>query len=247
MGAVVRVIVTGTKGSTPRESGASMLVWRDGQSGSIGGGTLEFEAAKHARQMLAEGRQKMQMQQALGPELGQCCGGSVALEFELFTENTLPKTTAATPIWIFGAGHVGRALAGVLAPFPEYSITLIDTEPARFPTDLPTGVTPLTAVKMQALVSHAPTDTQHFIMTMSHKIDLEICHALLNHSFAYAGLIGSKTKWARFGKNLQKLGHASDDIKRITCPIGDTSLGKAPQAIAVGIAHGLLVKPGGRE
>ena len=77
---------------------------------------------------------------------------------------------------------------------------------------------------------------------MSHGIDLDLCNALLNHGFAYAGLIGSKTKWARFQARLTDLGHHAAEISRITCPIGDPSLGKEPQAIAVGIAHALLLE-----
>ncbi len=77
-------------------------------------------------------------------------------------------------------------------------------------------------------------------MTKSHRCDLEICHALLGHGFAAAGLIGSKTKWARFRAGLQKMGHSVDQIGRISCPIGTPALGKEPQAIAVGIVYGLL-------
>ncbi len=292
-GTVVRVIVTGTKGSAPRGAGTAMLVWDGGQSGTIGGGALEFEATKRARGMLADGVTSMQLTEPLGPALGQCCGGTVALVFERFTADNLPDAQAhvflrpiggekgdmppalqrkidaaqntqfpptlvngwlaetlwqaATPVWIFGAGHVGRALANVLAPLPEFTITLIDTEAARMPAELPAGVTPLVAADMAAVAKHAPENAHHFIMTMSHGIDLEICHALLNHSFAYAGLIGSKTKWVRFHSRLEKLGHTADEITRITCPIGDPALGKEPQAIAVSIAHKLLLERAQRE
>ena len=288
-GPVVRVVVTGTKGSSPRGAGTAMLVWEDGQSGTIGGGALEFEATKRARGILNSGPQAMQMTEPLGPALGQCCGGTVALVFERFDVGNLPNQDAhifarqidtnadatiptqlqrridaagntqipptlingwlaeslwqsATPVWIFGAGHVGRALANVLAPLPEFDITLIDTKPARMPAELPHGVTPLTAATMAGLAKHAPENAHHYIMTMSHGIDLEICHALLNHTFAYAGLIGSKTKWVRFRSRLEKLGHDPDEINRITCPIGDPALGKEPQAIAVSIAHRLLLE-----
>jgi len=240
--AAVRVTVAQTKGSTPRDVGAEMLIWGDRQSGSIGGGMLEFEAAKQAREMLANGPQKMQMEQSLGPDLGQCCGGHVMLEFEQMEKGTMTAPENNTPLWIFGAGHVGRALVQILAPMARFDITLIDTSTARMPTVLPNGVTAITNAQMQSLVSQAPANAHHFIMTMSHGFDLEICDALLNHRFAYAGLIGSKTKWARFRTKLKKRGHSADDIKRITCPIGDPTLGKEPQAIAVGISHGLLLE-----
>ncbi len=288
-GNVVRVLVTGTKGSAPRDAGATMLVWHNGQSGTIGGGALEYQATKRAREMLDAGPQAAHTTQPLGPALGQCCGGSVTLVYERFNVDnlSLPNTRifvrpvdananssvpallqrrinaaqntpiaptlttgwlaesvnrAATPVWIFGAGHVGRALAQTLAPLPDFDITLIDTEAARMPEYLPDNITTLTAQNMAALVKHAPDNAHHFIMTMDHAIDLEICHQLLNRRFAYAGLIGSKTKWARFGTRLKNLGHTQPDIARITCPIGDPALGKEPQAIAVGITHGLLLE-----
>ncbi|MCF6314914.1 MAG: xanthine dehydrogenase accessory protein XdhC [Marinosulfonomonas sp.] len=288
-GNVVRVLVTGTKGSAPRDAGAAMLVWRDGQSGTIGGGALEYQATKRAREMLDTGLLAAHITQPLGPALGQCCGGSVTLVYERFNVDNLPlpntrifvrpvDATAnsaipallqrridaaqnaaiaptltagwlaesigrtATPVWIFGAGHVGRALAQTLAPLADFNITLIDTEAARMPMQMSDNITTLTAQNMAGLIKHASDNTHHFIMTMDHAIDLEICHQLLNHRFAYAGLIGSKTKWARFGTRLESLGHTQLDIARITCPIGDPALGKEPQAIAVGIAHALLLE-----
>jgi len=288
-GNVVRVLVTGTKGSAPRDAGAAMLVWQNGQSGTIGGGALEYQASKRAREMLDTDPQAAHITQPLGPALGQCCGGSVTLVYECFNTRNLPQpnahiyvrpvdaaangdipallqrridaaqnapisptltagwlaetvSRAATPVWIFGAGHVGHALAQTLAPLPDFDISLIDTKAARMPIQLPDNITVLTAQNMASLVKHAPDNAHHFIMTMDHAIDLEICHQLLNRRFAYAGLIGSKTKWARFGARLESLGHTQPDIARITCPIGDPALGKEPQAIAVGIARGLLLK-----
>ena len=242
----VSVTVAKTKGSTPREVGAQMLVWLDGQSGSIGGGVLEFQATEHARRMLASGMQTSRTEQALGPELGQCCGGNVVLDFARVKEQQA-VTSNAKPIWIFGAGHVGHALANMLAPFGDYSITLVDTDAARLPDELPENITALTNTNMAALVAKAPKNAQHYIMTMSHAIDLDLCAALLNHGFEYAGLIGSKTKWARFRARLAEQGHSTEQISRITCPIGDPRLGKEPQAIAVGIVHGLLLERAGVE
>ena len=90
---------------------------------------------------------------------------------------------------------------------------------------------------------HAPPSAEHLVLTYSHALDLEICHRLLSHGFARAGLIGSATKWARFRKRLLALGHSEVSIARITCPIGDPALGKHPQAIAIGVAHDFLAQP----
>ena len=78
------------------------------------------------------------------------------------------------------------------------------------------------------------------MLTYSHALDLDLCHRLLAHGFARAGVIGSATKWARFRSRLAALGHAPDAIARIDCPIGDPSLGKHPQAIAIGVAQAVL-------
>ena len=287
-GPVTRVVVAEIAGSVPREVGASMLVWETGQSGTIGGGTLEFEATKAARAML-EGKTNAKLSRhPLGPALGQCCGGSVSLVSEVFTADDLdhlaerqsfarqvagdtamplslkraetlarnqglaakpqlqdgwfvePLRSCAVPLWIWGAGHVGRAMVQTLAGLTEFDITWIDTSDARFPDVIPEGVTKLTAENPANLVPYAPSDAQHLILTYSHALDLELCHRLLSHSFAFTGLIGSKTKWARFKNRLHDLGHAQDQISRITCPIGDPTLGKQPQAIAIGVAGALL-------
>lgn len=143
-------------------------------------------------------------------------------------------------VWVWGAGHVGRALVGVLAPLPEVALTWVDTAPDRFPSAPPEGVTLLPVAKPAEMVKHAPMTADHYVLTYSHALDLELCHRLLTRGFRSAGLIGSATKWARFRKRLAALGHAPEAIARITCPIGDPALGKHPQAIALGVAAAFL-------
>ncbi len=146
-----------------------------------------------------------------------------------------PVTPPKTPVWLWGAGHVGRAIATTLAPLPTLQITWIDIAPDRFP-DLP-GPIQLPVPDPAQAVPLAPRDAHHLILTFSHQLDLELCHRLLTHGFASCGLIGSQTKWARFRARLIALGH---DPSPITCPIGDPALGKHPQAIAIGVAHQLM-------
>jgi xanthine dehydrogenase accessory factor len=277
-GPVVRVVIAAHDGSSPREVGASMLVWADGQSGTIGGGALEFEAVAKARNGLTEHRIE---RIALGPALGQCCGGAVTLWYDRFDRVPAPiagviaRGPGATPlavsrvlaaargqgvrpatglisgwlvepvaepsrhVWIWGAGHVGRALVSVLAPLPGIAITWIDVSPERFPAQVPDGVTVLPASDPALLADHAPPGAEHLILTYSHALDLELCHRLLLRGFRDAGLIGSATKWARFRSRLQNLGHSETLINRIRYP----NLGKHPQAIAVGVAAELLQTP----
>ncbi|WP_027258240.1 xanthine dehydrogenase accessory protein XdhC [Leisingera aquimarina] len=286
-GRVVRVVIASIRGSSPREAGTAMLIWRDGQSGTIGGGTLEFEAAEAARMQTVS---KTFSTHALGPDLGQCCGGAVTLLSEVYEAADLaaldseviarpaspapvppsipmtvkrilvsarsqglapgpqlvdgwmiePVYNPSKPVWIWGAGHVGRALVNVLAPLPDLLITWVDTTAERFPAEIPAGITAVPAADPALLVPHAPENAAHLVLTYSHALDLALCHALLGRSFAFAGLIGSRTKWARFSSRLAALGHSPERISRITCPIGDPQLGKHPQMIAVGVAAQLL-------
>ena len=282
---VARVVIAAVAGSSPREVGAAMLVWADGQSGTIGGGALEFQAAARARKMLAAGGQRFE-REALGPALGQCCGGAVGLFTEVFGAAELaalhgpviaravaggemplavkrilaaargqgvipapaliqgwmvePVLEPHRNLWIWGAGHVGRALVAVLAPLPGFAITWVDVAQNRFPDALPAGVKILPVPDPGLAVALAPKVAEHLILTFSHALDLDLCHRLLNHGFQYLGLIGSATKWARFRSRLAALGHAPETIARINCPIGDPALGKHPQAIAIGVAAALL-------
>ncbi|WP_417526222.1 xanthine dehydrogenase accessory protein XdhC [Marinovum sp.] len=235
----IRIQIAEARGSTPREPGTAMRVWPEAQEGSIGGGTLEWQATQIARQMLADGTLEARRKMALGPDMGQCCGGAVTLEFVRNAEMPAPE---AQPLWIWGAGHVGRAIAAVLAPLQTPAITLVDISPDRLPDPLPEGVTPLVAAEPTRAVPHAPRHASHLIVTYSHDLDLALCDALLRHGFDDCGLIGSATKWARFRKRLAALGHGSAQIARITCPIGDPALGKHPQAIAIGVAARYLAR-----
>lgn len=151
-----------------------------------------------------------------------------------------PLATAEQPVWVWGAGHVGRALVALLAPMPELSVTWIDDAPSRFPDTVPPGIRVLPAPDMPKAMALAPQTAQHLILTYSHDIDLALCHAALEHGFDRCGLIGSATKWARFKSRLTALGATEADLSQITCPIGDPSLGKAPQAIAIGVAADIL-------
>jgi xanthine dehydrogenase accessory factor len=287
-GRVARVVVAAVQGSAPREPGASMLVWDGGQAGTIGGGALEWEAARRA--LTAPGVERV----PLGPARGQCCGGAVTLVTEVWDAARLgalrpeagmvaraiepgprplaiaralarargqgvrtltwaggwlaePVAEPARQVWVWGAGHVGRAVVAVLAPLPGVAVTWFDVAADRFPETVPAGVTVRAAADPGALADTAPQAAEHLIMTYSHALDLELCHRLLRRGFAACGLIGSATKRARFRSRLAALGHAPAAIDRIACPIGDPALGKHPQAIAIGVAAAFLARPPARQ
>nr|WP_323780497.1 xanthine dehydrogenase accessory protein XdhC [Amylibacter sp.] len=280
-GRVVRVLIADHQGSTPRESGTSMLVWNGGQSGTIGGGALELQAVETAVQI----DKSIALKVPLGPALGQCCGGAVTLVLEPFTASNLPnegenysrritgdkdkplalrrllksqRNSGATPaliwqqgwlmepleapkqpLWLYGAGHVGRAIVDTLQDLP-FDITWVDTAPDRFPETIPAHANPLVAQTPADAVKHAPADAHHLVLTYSHTLDLDLCHAILSHPHKSLGLIGSKTKRRRFTSKLTALGHGSAQIAGIICPIGQRDLGKTPKAIAIGVASELL-------
>ena len=278
---VARVVVAAVEGSGPREVGASMLLWPGGQSGTIGGGTLEHQATQSALSLIPQGGTRLD-RIPLGPALGQCCGGAVTLVTEVYDgvpdgpviarsvsgqpmplavkrllaaargQGDQPRTQLlqgwliepiqhpSRQVWIWGAGHVGRAIVGVLHPLPDIALTWVDIAPDRFPDTAPARILP--TPDPATAVALAPRDAEHLIVTFSHTLDLELCHRLLSHGFASCGLIGSATKWARFRSRLGALGHGAAEIGRITCPIGNPALGKHPQAIALGVAAQLLAQ-----
>lgn len=151
-----------------------------------------------------------------------------------------PLAQAKSCLWLWGAGHVGRALTSVMAPLPDVDIIWVDTDLSRFPTDIVAGVKIMPAPDMARAVALAPKGAHHLVLTFSHAIDLALCDGLLRHGFASLGLIGSASKWARFRTRLQALGHGHAEIARITCPIGQPSLGKHPAAIAIGVAAQMM-------
>ncbi len=244
----IYVEITRTRGSAPRDAGTAMRVTGQGTQGTIGGGALEYRAIATARRMLRDGTPALDETIPLGPDLGQCCGGVVRLHYAdtpmcLGAAPTLPALppprpdTAAVPLWIWGAGHVGRAMVRHMAPLEAFDIVWVDTDAERFPHQIPATVEVLPATDMPRLAEHAPPAAWHLILTYSHDIDLALCATLLGRGTGWCGLIGSATKKVRFFKRLRALGL---DPATITCPIGDPRRGKHPDQIAHSTAVQLL-------
>lgn len=240
------VTVASVQGSTPRETDAFMIVTPDGAfSGTIGGGALEWRALAKAQAMLGRGEPgPVTIDQALGPDLGQCCGGRMRLTIEVFDRARLPEVEERAkqeierfdPIVLFGAGHVGRALVLALAPLP-FEVTWVDERPEAFPAIVP-GRTLLDRGPALDALTRAPDGAQVLIMTHSHALDLELCATALSaRRFTSIGVIGSATKRARFTTRLTTMGFSREDIAMLRCPIGVPGLtGKAPAVIAASVA-----------
>ena len=301
------VTVLATEGSAPREAGTKMVVWRSGQSGTIGGGNLEYRVADQARRMLDGGQAHFAIQDyPLGPLLAQCCGGRVRLFLERLNDNSRDWLTEAArrmdaaqafevrtrfepglltkvvapimasegegpavklgeaaatargarpvlgdvmveraeaprpPLLLFGAGHVGQAIAKAFEPLP-FRLFWYDSRPET--ADMP-GVTVLEPAEIAAKAMGATPDAYGLVLTHDHALDYALVSAgLAGGGFSYFGVIGSKTKRARFMSRLRDDGFSEAVLTRLTCPIGLPHLkSKAPEVIAISVAADLLMR-----
>ncbi|RZK98985.1 MAG: xanthine dehydrogenase accessory protein XdhC [Rubrivivax sp.] len=253
------------KGSTPRDTGTRMLVSAAEVDGTIGGGHLEWQAIDLARHALQENTRALSPWTrafALGPTLGQCCGGVVTLRFAPLDESTLSSWTLPAPrfhLELHGAGHVGQAIIRLLLDLDctvrwideradkDYSASLPKAEQPGLPseamlTSLPPHIQWLDTDAAEHEVLDAPPGACHLVLTHRHDLDLRIIDAVLRRGdFSFAGLIGSQTKRAKFLRRLTEQGIAPEALARLTCPIGLPGLeGKEPAVIAIAVLAQLL-------
>ena len=153
-------------------------------------------------------------------------------------ERYAPPTT---PVLLFGAGHVGRALVLALAPLP-FAVRWIDPRPDWFPAAAPANAQPVATPDPVTELDAAPPGAFVVVMTHSHPLDLDIvARALQLGHFPYVGLIGSATKRARFESRLRDFGVTADRIAGLVCPIGAPRVrDKTPAVIAATVAAELL-------
>ncbi len=301
------VTICSVAGSAPREAGTRMLVWKNGQHGTVGGGNLEFTIADQACRLLSAGAPYRFQSYPLGPLLGQCCGGRVGVLLE--------RVDAASTAWLdaigaaeaaghpyaihtklldgviarhvddlhgvaavpgdavpvrltgaggkpvdpaqkfdamglvivervdprplllmFGAGHVGKALAPIVATLP-FRLAWYDNRDELGGSDV------TIAEDLVAQAEAAPPGALYLVFTQSHAVDYDLTRAILKRGdFRYCGLIGSATKRARFEKRLIADGIPRALLARLVCPIGSIGLAsKAPEVLAIAIAAELLL------
>jgi len=230
---VALVTVVRCEGSTPRAVGAKMLVDVNGLfAGSIGGGALEERAIAEAKACLASGQSKL-VHVALGPELGQCCGGAV----DVFCE-----TVGGGPeLYIFGAGHVARHVVAVLEGTP-FRLHLVDERDDWLNAqEVSARVARHVSWEDVASMTAWSDQTSYVaVMTHSHQLDEDIVRALIDKPVRYLGLIGSATKWARIKKRLLARGADVAAAERVRCPIGVDIGGKSPREVAISVAAELV-------
>ncbi|MCW3837408.1 xanthine dehydrogenase accessory protein XdhC [Sphingomonas canadensis] len=290
-GPAAMVTVLATEGSAPRGPGARMIVTAGAQSGSIGGGALEHQAAAQARTILGLPPGSWRIQDyPLGPLLGQCCGGRVRLMVERLAgvpeedgpfavklgelldrspvsgdgrvpascagivepglrRGTVeargprpekgdgfvePEETDTLPVLMFGAGHVGRAVMARAGGLPLH-IGWYDSRPEF--TEIP-GAVLADEDAMAECAAAAPAEAAVVILTHDHALDYRLAAAALRGRAGHVGLIGSRTKRARFQSRFDAEGI---DAARLACPIGLPGVkGKEPEVIAISILAQLL-------
>lgn len=237
--AVIEVRLTSVRGSSPRDVGASMYVAPSALFGTIGGGQLEFMAIARARAMLNDGDLSADMDVPLGPEIGQCCGGRVAVALMRMRQTDKDHAivqhtedmTRLPHIYVMGAGHVGRALADLLEHMPVRCI-MIDPRADELALCQSAVETRLSAIP-EMDIADAPAGSAFVVLTHDHALDFLLTSAALERGdAAYVGLIGSATKRAKF----KSWCHDYCDgltIDTLICPIGaGGSRDKRPSVIA---------------
>lgn len=257
VGPIALVEVAGTKGSTPREKGAYMLVSPQATYGTIGGGQLEYMAIDKARQMSGvlpsrKGGQpavhRIDAQEVcgtldvpLGPEIGQCCGGRVEVLIRLVDGSLAAELIAAAEaeeehlphLYIFGGGHVGKALAAAVSLLPLH-VVVVETRAEELEGITEAVETRLTAMP-EEMVRQAPAGSAFAVLTHDHALDFLIAaEALKRSDAAYVGMIGSQTKKATFRNWFLKTANGSEmEFERLVSPIGgDAVKDKRPPVIA---------------
>ena len=244
--------LTSVRGSSPREQGTFMLVGRDDLFGTIGGGALEYMVIEHARRLIATGQADEAMDVPLGPEIGQCCGGRVEVTLQYADPASRERLAgivaaedAALPhVYVFGSGHVGRALAKALSLLPV-QLEVIDTR--RDELDLlPAGISSRAVPMPEAVVRSAPAGSSYVILTHDHALDFLIAQEAIARTDApYVGMVGSATKRARFASWFRSEGGDANSLSRLILPIGKQGLGdKRPEVIAALAAAEIMVHIG---
>ncbi|WP_458524639.1 xanthine dehydrogenase accessory protein XdhC [Onishia taeanensis] len=240
----VLATLVGAAGSTPREPGTKMVISPEATFDTLGGGTFEYQVIAAAREALARGDSAPRLEAfPLGGRSGQCCGGYLHVLIE-------PFVGAERCIALFGAGHVGQALAGLITPLP-WHLEWFDSRAAAFPAWAAAEPAPPRLRRhrlddepktLRERVAALPSGSDALVMTHDHGQDLALIDALLRRDdLASIGLIGSASKWASFQRRLKEAGHDPDHIARVRCPIGlPGANGKRPYEIALAVVAELM-------
>jgi len=229
----VLCIITHTSGSSPRKAGSKMIVFPDRKiTGTIGGGSIEFQAISDALEVLKSGI-PFKKSYNLEDDLGMHCGGQVEVYFE--------PVRSLIDLYIFGAGHIGRVVARYALDF-GFRVTLFDERDSIF-NEFDSSPYRCLAGDYMTAIENAEFSENTFsvIVTPQHEFDEKIVIQLARKPFAYIGMIGSKRKVADVKKNLmEKHGFTEEEINKVDMPIGIKFNAETPEEIAVSIIAKLI-------
>lgn len=231
----VLITVLAQTGSTPRENGCKMVVTDDSQFDTIGGGHLEFAAIKQARALLAKNQDAQHIESfMLSSKLGQCCGGTVEVLFEVRCQHV-------QHVALFGAGHVAQSLVSIISQLP-IQVKWYDSRQEYTPKELPSNVQFCCDDTPVGELRHLPDNSWIIVMTHDHQLDFALVEAALKQQrFEYVGMIGSNTKAKRFTYRLQQKGISDEQLANFVTPIGDLTIpGKRPVEVAVSVSAQLI-------
>ena len=243
---IVKAKIFNIKGSSPNNIDDLILISNDTIFGTIGGGNLEYLIVKEAKKIIDNKNNKKSPNIALGPNIGQCCGGYVQIKLSLYKnslealKNEKLYDDKNTNLYIFGAGHIGQALISKLENI-NFNTFLIDSRENFLKMTNINNINYLLSKKPWEIVNRLKDNSYFVVLTHSHDYDLKIINEVLKKNFTFLGLIGSKTKKNRFFKRLIDNGHNKSLVETIECPIGiNIGNSKDPDEIAFSIITRLI-------
>lgn len=219
-------------GSTPSTPGQKLVLALDGSAvGTVGGGAVEREVLEALGAVLQHPGDHHEVRSfKLGPELGMCCGGRVEVLIE--------SLQARTPVFVVGAGHVGSALAPLLAQL-GFAVTLCDMRTEYADERAIEGVT-VVCGDFDEVGQNADTSGICLTMTHDHGLDQDVVEWALRRGFAFVGGVGSRAKAERTRQRLAHRNFPQADQDRVRMPVGLDIGARLPAEIALAIAAELV-------
>ena len=229
--------IVAREGSAPREVGAKMAVSDTGETvGSVGGGGLEGEIIRRARRALENGRPAVEEFDLRGESaaIDAFCGGKVSVFIEPLGENRR--------LFVFGAGHVGKALAGT-AQAVGFAVTVIDDR-EEFLTAEALGEGAVGVAASPAEISRLGIDRAAFVVicTRGHSLDKDWLRAVSACAPRYVGMLGSAEKARKVFTELKGEGVPGEFLAGVRTPVGLAIGAETPDEIAVSIAAELVME-----
>ncbi len=228
---VCQIVITKAEGSTPRSTGTMMVVRQDGSiEGTVGGGLVEFEAIKRAKELFCNGR--CEMNEYVIKTDQELMAGKVTLFYKVFAPGE--------QLLIFGAGHVGYQLY-TLARMLHFEVMMLDEREGflseeRYPEATLMFGSFVESIKKISFHDHCYA----VVASSSHASDEEILYHLMDKLLTYVGMLGSQKKVDSIKAHLRERGVSMADLSRLHAPIGIPLGGQMPEEVALSILAELV-------